>query len=39
MSEAIGFIGLGIMGSGMVRNLATKGLNVRIWNRTESKAV
>jgi 3-hydroxyisobutyrate dehydrogenase-like beta-hydroxyacid dehydrogenase len=26
------------MGSGMVKNLATKGHAVRIWNRTESKA-
>jgi len=38
MSETIGFIGLGIMGSGMVKNLASKGLTVRIWNRTETKA-
>lgn len=38
MLETIGFVGLGIMGSGMVRNLATKGHTVRIWNRTESKA-
>lgn len=27
------------MGAGMVKNLATKGHNIRIWNRTESKAV
>jgi len=26
------------MGTGMVKNLATKGHTVRIWNRTESKA-
>jgi 3-hydroxyisobutyrate dehydrogenase len=38
MSETIGFVGLGIMGSGMVRNLAEKGHTVRIWNRTLSKA-
>jgi len=38
MSETIGFVGLGIMGSGMVRNLAAKGHTVRIWNRTASKA-
>ena len=38
MTETIGFVGLGIMGQGMVRNLATKGHNVRIWNRTASKA-
>jgi 3-hydroxyisobutyrate dehydrogenase len=38
MTEAIGFIGLGIMGSGMVGNLVAKGYTVRIWNRTTSKA-
>jgi len=38
MPETIGFIGLGIMGAGMVKNLTAKGHTVRIWNRTESKA-
>jgi 3-hydroxyisobutyrate dehydrogenase len=38
MSETIGFVGLGIMGAGMVRNLAAKGHNVRVWNRTIIKA-
>lgn len=38
MPETIGFVGLGIMGSGMVKNLVAKGHTVRIWNRTESKA-
>lgn len=38
MSESVGFVGLGIMGSGMVKNLAAKGHSVRIWNRTASKA-
>jgi 3-hydroxyisobutyrate dehydrogenase-like beta-hydroxyacid dehydrogenase len=38
MAETIGFVGLGIMGAGMVKNLAAKGHNVRIWNRTVSKA-
>ena len=38
MPETIGFIGLGIMGTGMVKNLTAKGHTVRIWNRTESKA-
>jgi 3-hydroxyisobutyrate dehydrogenase-like beta-hydroxyacid dehydrogenase len=38
MIEQIGFVGLGIMGQGMVRNLAAKGHKVRIWNRTASKA-
>jgi 3-hydroxyisobutyrate dehydrogenase-like beta-hydroxyacid dehydrogenase len=38
MPETIGFVGLGIMGSGMVRNLTAKGHTVRVWNRTENKA-
>jgi len=38
MPETIGFVGLGIMGAGMVKNLATKGHAVSVWNRTESKA-
>jgi 3-hydroxyisobutyrate dehydrogenase-like beta-hydroxyacid dehydrogenase len=38
MQESIGFAGLGIMGSGMVRNLAEKGHIVCIWNRTADKA-
>jgi 3-hydroxyisobutyrate dehydrogenase-like beta-hydroxyacid dehydrogenase len=38
MTEQIGFVGLGIMGQGMVRNLAAKGHNIRIWNRTPAKA-
>jgi len=38
MAETIGFAGLGIMGSGMVRNLAAKGHTVKIWNRTSDKA-
>jgi 3-hydroxyisobutyrate dehydrogenase len=37
MNETIGFIGLGIMGQGMVRNLLAKGFVVYIWNRTHSK--
>lgn len=37
MSETIGFIGLGIMGQGMVRNLLKAGFPVRVWNRTHSK--
>ena len=37
MNEIIGFIGLGIMGQGMVRNLLAKGFTVHIWNRTRSK--
>jgi len=30
----VGFIGLGIMGSGMARNLVDKGFDVVVWNRT-----
>ena len=38
MAESVGFIGLGIMGIGMVKNLASKGQSVCIWNRTAAKA-
>jgi 3-hydroxyisobutyrate dehydrogenase len=37
MSESIGFIGLGIMGRGMARNLLGAGFDLRVWNRTESR--
>src|SRR3990172_4392344 len=37
MSERVGFIGLGIMGQGMARNLLKAGFDVRVWNRTASK--
>ncbi len=37
MAEQIGFIGLGIMGQGMARNLLRAGLEVTVWNRTASK--
>jgi 3-hydroxyisobutyrate dehydrogenase len=37
VSESVGFIGIGIMGGGMVRNLAKAGLKPRIWNRTRSR--
>ncbi len=37
MSESVGFIGMGIMGQGMVRNLAKAGLKPLIWNRTRSR--
>ncbi len=30
----VGFIGLGIMGRGMVRNLVSRGHDVTVWNRT-----
>lgn len=38
MAETIGFAGLGIMGTGMARNLVAKGHTVKVWNRTASKA-
>ena len=37
MSEKIGFIGLGIMGRGMVDNLMKNGFNLTVWNRTASR--
>ncbi|MBI5929531.1 MAG: NAD(P)-dependent oxidoreductase [Chloroflexi bacterium] len=37
MSEKVGFVGLGIMGRGMTRNLLKAGFEVRVWNRTASK--
>jgi 3-hydroxyisobutyrate dehydrogenase len=33
----VGFIGIGIMGQGMVRNLAKAGLKPLLWNRTRSR--
>jgi 2-hydroxy-3-oxopropionate reductase len=38
MSEKVGFIGLGIMGLGMARNLLRAGFDLTVWNRTASKA-
>ena len=37
VSRRIGFIGLGIMGRGMVANLLGAGFPVRVWNRTASR--
>jgi 3-hydroxyisobutyrate dehydrogenase len=37
MTERIGFIGLGIMGRGIVRNLLKAGFTVTVWNRTASR--
>lgn len=34
----IGFVGLGIMGQAMARNLLAAGFDVVVWNRTPSKA-
>lgn len=32
-----GFLGLGIMGSGIVKNLLNSGHKVHVWNRTAAK--
>ncbi len=37
MTEQVGFIGLGIMGQGMARNLLKAGFSLTLWNRTASK--
>ncbi|RMG70492.1 MAG: NAD(P)-dependent oxidoreductase [Chloroflexi bacterium] len=37
MKEKIGFIGLGIMGSGMASNLLKAGFDVCVWNRTAAR--
>jgi 3-hydroxyisobutyrate dehydrogenase len=37
MSDKIGFIGLGIMGRGMTRNLLKAGFDVFVWNRTAAR--
>lgn len=36
-SKKIGFLGLGIMGRGIVKNLLNSGHNVTIWNRTPER--
>ena len=36
MAERIGFIGLGIMGRPMARNLATSGYSLTVWNRSRA---
>jgi 3-hydroxyisobutyrate dehydrogenase-like beta-hydroxyacid dehydrogenase len=38
MTLRIGFIGLGIMGRGMVKNLVNKNFNVTVWNRTPARS-
>lgn len=38
MSMTVSFIGLGVMGYPMAGHLAKAGLNVNVWNRTNSKA-
>jgi 3-hydroxyisobutyrate dehydrogenase len=37
MNERVGFIGLGIMGQGMVRNLLKADFKVSVWNRTTKR--
>ncbi len=37
MTESIGFIGLGIMGRGMTRNLLKAGFDLTVWNRTAAR--
>jgi 3-hydroxyisobutyrate dehydrogenase len=37
MTEHLGFIGLGIMGRGMARNLLKAGFRVCVWNRTPAR--
>jgi 3-hydroxyisobutyrate dehydrogenase len=36
--KRVGFIGLGTMGSGMVKNLVRKGWSVSVWNRSLERA-
>ena len=38
VGERVGFIGLGIMGQGMARNLLKAGFDLTVWNRTASKS-
>ena len=35
--DRVGFIGLGIMGRGMARNILKAGFPLRVWNRTASR--
>jgi 3-hydroxyisobutyrate dehydrogenase len=37
VNERIGFVGLGIMGGAMARNLLKAGFDVRVWNRTAAR--
>jgi 3-hydroxyisobutyrate dehydrogenase len=37
MSERVGFIGLGIMGGGMARNILKAGFELRVWNRSSPR--
>ena len=37
MTQRIGFVGLGIMGNAMARNLLEAGFGLTVWNRTAAK--
>lgn len=37
MEQKIGFVGLGIMGQSMAKNLMKAGFAVQVWNRTQSR--
>jgi 3-hydroxyisobutyrate dehydrogenase-like beta-hydroxyacid dehydrogenase len=38
MTDRLGFVGTGIMGTGMATNLVAKGYPLIVWNRTRAKA-
>ncbi|MCI0407096.1 MAG: NAD(P)-dependent oxidoreductase, partial [Acidobacteria bacterium] len=38
MAETVAFLGLGLMGEPMARNLLKGGFRMRVWNRTASRA-
>ncbi|MDP3984502.1 MAG: NAD(P)-dependent oxidoreductase, partial [Acidimicrobiia bacterium] len=38
MTDRLGFVGMGAMGSGMARNLIARGHELTVWNRTGEKA-
>src|SRR3954469_3434115 len=38
MAERVAFLGMGIMGSRMARNLRAAGVDVTVWNRTRARA-
>jgi 3-hydroxyisobutyrate dehydrogenase-like beta-hydroxyacid dehydrogenase len=38
MADRLAFLGMGIMGSRMARNLRKAGVDVTVWNRTRSRA-
>jgi 3-hydroxyisobutyrate dehydrogenase-like beta-hydroxyacid dehydrogenase len=38
MTDRVGFVGLGVMGRGMARNMLRAGQPLTVWNRTASRA-